>query len=360
VDTPDAWDTMAPIDISTPLYGLNEDGENGPFMDDHSSDSFDPQITLRYRPTPNHSLYAKWAKAFKAGGFDTSDRGISRGGLRYPEITGDTESFGPDGQKEFEYQKEKATVYEIGAKGRLLDGQVRYAGTLFYQKIKDLQVETEIADFDAIAAGAPPTGRFLTNAAAQRNQGFEFELGWAATDRLTLNAAGVIQDSIMLEFIGGCTETEAINADTGPCWTEDESIELVGNDALEGNIDRSGEKAPRAPDWKFILGMDYELPLFDRYIGTFNSKIAVSDGYTQDTLGFTRVVQWPTHADWNLLVGIGNVDRTWDINFFARNILGARQEYFPENDDEFSGIQTDDMPQSAWFNYGIQFNYHFR
>jgi outer membrane receptor protein involved in Fe transport len=367
VDTPDAWDTRAPIDISAPLYGIDSGGDNGPFQDSHASDSFDPQITLRYRPNDNHSLYAKWAKAFKAGGFDTSDRGISRGGLRYVEATGDTLSFGEDGQKEFEYKKEKATVYEIGSKGRLMDGRVRYAGTFFYQKIIDLQVETEIADINALLAGNPPTGRFLTNAGAQRNQGFEFDLGWAASDRLTLSAGGVIQDSVILEFIGGCTEFESLNAATTGCFTEAESAAFLGlnvgdpgADALEDNIDRAGEKAPRAPDWKFILGLDYEMPLFDRYIGRFNTKVAISDEYTQDTLGFTRVTQWPVHTDMNMLVGISDADGVWDVNFFARNILGARQEYFPEFDDELSGIQTDDMPQSAWFSYGIQFNYHFR
>jgi outer membrane receptor protein involved in Fe transport len=362
VDTPDAWDTLSPIDISPQgVYGLDDTGDNGPFQDTHSSDSFDPQVVLRYRPTNNHSLYAKWARAFKAGGFDTSDRGISRGGLRFPIITGDTVSFNEDGQKEFEYLKEEAEVWEVGSKGNLMNGRIRYGGTLFRQTIKNLQVETEIADFDAVLAGAPATGRFLTNAGVQRNQGFEFNFGFAATDRLTTNLTGVIQRSRMVEFIGGCTETETIFADTGPCISRDESFELTGNSrAIDGNIDRSGEKAPRAPNWKFILTADYELPLFDRFIGRINSKMAVSDEYSEDTLGFTYIVQWPVHADWNTTISIGDVDGTWDVGFYARNILSAQQEYKLENDDEFSGIQSVDMAQSAWFNYGIQFNYHFR
>jgi outer membrane receptor protein involved in Fe transport len=368
-DIPDPWDTMSPVAQSQPIWGLDRTGgrTNGPFKDDYAGDSFDPQITLRYRPTPNHSLYAKWAKAFKAGGFDTSDRGIPRGGLQFVTATGNVDKYGADGQKEFQFNQEDATVYEIGAKGNLFDGRVRYAGTLFYQKITDLQVETEIADIALLLSGEPPTGRFLTNAGAQRNQGLEYGLGWAATDRLTYTLDGVFQDSKIIEFLGGCTEFESLNAATTDCFTHAESAAFLGlevgdsgSDALEDNIQRAGYKAPRAPDWKFIVGMDYELPLFDRYVGKLNGKIAVSDEYTEDTLGFTEVIIWPVHADFNMLVGIGDIDGTWDVNIFLRNLLGARQVYQPEQDFELRGRQTDDMPQSSWFNYGIQFNYHFR
>ena len=62
------------------------------------------------------------------------------------------------------------------------------------------------------------------------------------------------------------------------------------------------------------------------------------------------------------MIGIGSANNSWDINVYARNILQARKEYFPEFEaqSEQVGIATDDMPQSSWFSYGIQFNYHFR
>jgi outer membrane receptor protein involved in Fe transport len=369
-DIPDAWDTRSPFTMSQEMWGVfgRRLEENGPFQDHYSEDSIDPQVTLRYRPTPDHSLYVKWAKAFKAGGFDTSDRGIPRGGLLWAEATGDAVSYDPDGQKEFQFNAEDAEVYEIGAKGNLFDGRMRYAATIFRQKIKDLQVETEIADLAQLLEGAPPTGRFLTNAGAQRNQGIEFGFGWAATDRLTMTLDGVYQDSVIVEFIGGCTEFESLTQDEpGGCFNLEESAAFQGinvgdpnDDALVDLIDRAGYKAPRAPDWKFIVGMDYEMPLFDRFIGRFNSKIAVSDEYTEDTLGFTETLIWPVHADWNMLVGIGDQDGVWDVNVFFRNILGARQKYQPEEDFDLRGSITDDMPQSAWFSYGIQFNYRFR
>ncbi len=373
-DIPDVWDTRSPIALGPAIWGLDQAGENGPFDDSYGEDSIDPQITLRYRPTDNHSLYAKWARAFKAGGFDTSDRGISRGGLYYARDFNDSVSFEADGQKEFSYLAEHAENFEIGARGKLFDSQVRYGITLFNMTIKDLQVETEIADLaQLLATGQAPTGRFLTNAGKQRNRGVEFDFTWATTERLTLRAAGVVQDSIMLDFLGGCTEAESRAGDTGDCITFAEAKDILGLpqstpdteprvNALEGSIDRSGYKAPRAPDWKVILGADYEQPLFGNYIGTISSKMAISDGYTEDTLGFTLLLQWPTHTDLNMTFAFGDADRTWDVGLYARNILGARQKVYLEYQDEAEqpGIRTDDMPQSAWFNYGIQFNYYFK
>jgi len=361
VDIPDGWDLQKPVALGPLIDALRRDP--GPFRDTYSEDSFDPQITLRYRPTDNHSLYGKWAKAFKGGGFDTSDRGVPRGGLRYNEFSPSTAGrFGDDGQKEFTYLAEHASVFEVGARGTLFDNRVRYALTGFHQKIKDLQLETEIASFTQLLSGEPATGRFMTNAGAQRTRGIDYSLAWAASDRLILSLDGVIQEGIMLEFIGGCTDFEADNAATGDCWSDEESEAILGpgNTALSGNIDRAGYKAPRTPDWKFIVGADYRMPLFDRYIAKFNTKMAVSDSYTEDTLGFTYVVQWPVHADWNMLVGIGDDNDTWDINFYARNLLGARQKYYREFEEEYRGLVENDMPQSSFFNYGIQFNYRYR
>jgi len=379
-DVPDAWDTMSPIDIGTRLWGLDLPGDNGPFQDAYDEDSFDPQVTLRYRPTDDHSLYAKWARAFKAGGFDTSDRGISRGGLLYPRATGDYIGFEADGQKEFTYKAEHAEVFEVGAKGNLMDSRLRYGATLFIQTIEDLQLETEIADItQLLTTGQAPTGRYLTNAGKQRNKGLEFDFSFAATDQLTLRAAGVVQDSIMVEFIGGCSDFEAINADTTGCYSFAEARALLGLpagtgvtglstadaakvNALEGSIDRSGEKAPRAPDWKVILGADYERPMFDRYLATLNTKMAISDGYTEDTLGFTLLKRWPTHADWNVQVAFGDADKNWDVGLYFRNILNARQKVYLEYEGDASqpGLVDDDIPQSAYFNYGLQFNYYYK
>jgi len=346
-DVPDAWNAQAPVDIGPLLAGYTD--RPGPFNDRYSEDSFDPQVTLRYRPTPDLSLYGKWARAFKAGGFDSSDRGIPNGGI------------GTDiGQDDFSFLAEHAENFELGAKGNLFDGRAMYNVTLFQQTIRDLQIETEIIDLANFVAGQGTTGRGQTNAGKQRTQGVEFDLTYAASEYTTMVLAGVVQKGRMLDFIGGCTEAEFAAADSNDCISAAESIALIGSDELAGFIDRAGSQAPRTPKWKFIGGLDTWHPLFGNYKGTFNTKVAYSAGYTEDTLGFSREVSWPKHIDWNITLGFGDQDDVWMISGFVRNILGARQRYFPEEDIDPIVFLEEDLSQTAFTTYGLQFKYNFR
>jgi len=260
----------------------------------------------------------------------------------------------------FSFDSEHVENFEIGAKGMLFENTLRYGISLFNQTIKDLHIETEVIDIQAIQAGGAGTGRGQTNAGKQRTRGAEFDLTWAATNNLTLSVAGVIQKGVMLDFIGGCTEAEFATAEQNGCWSEAESIALVGSPVIAGFYDRAGFKSSRTPDWKFIFGIDYEHPLLNRYKATLNSKIAYSDSYTEDTLGFTYDVAWPVHADVNAIIGFGDMNDTWKVSVFARNILGAKQKYYPEFDIIPSTFVEEDMPVSAFLTYGIQFSYNFR
>jgi len=383
IDIPDAWDGKAPIAIGP--FRDDQGADIGPFYDTLEEHSLDPQVTLRYRPTPEHSLYAKWAKAFKAGGFDTSDRGIPRGGLRFNSRAGLTaasnsatgttvgvgngvaasalNSFGTDGLKEFTYLGEHAENWELGARGELFDSSVRYGATLFLMEISGLQLETTVGDISILAAGIPSTGRYMTNAGKQRTKGLEFDLAWAATERLTLNGGGVIQKGVMVDYIGGCTDVESL-AQVGPGGCSD-GIEKQTVQGLSvvlpiNTIDRSGERAPRTPDWKFIVGADYEMPIFGNYVANLNTKAAVSDGYTEATVDFTYDIAWHTHVDLSALASIGDAGKTWDVGLYGRNFFGAKQKFDPALDTTERGLAENDMPESSFFMYGMQFNYHFK
>jgi outer membrane receptor protein involved in Fe transport len=344
---PDAWDTKRPVDYVI-LKGFTS--RPGPFLDTYSEDSFDPQVVLRYRPNDDVSFYAKWVKAFKAGGFDTSDRGMPQGGIGTSL-----------GQDEFSFLAEHALNYEIGARGNAFDGTVRYGITLFNQEIKDLQVETEIPSLADILAGGESSGRGQINAGKQRTRGVDFDATWLVNDNLILNMAGVYQKGTMLDFVGGCTDTEVINAATGDCWTEAESITITGTDVLENLIDRSGSRAPRTPDWKVIFGLDYErpIPMFESLKYQFNMRTTFSDGYTEDTLGYEEIISWDNHVNLNANLGVASIDDSWQVNFWVRNALDTRITYHPEFDVDPSGMQSDEAGAGDFTTYGIQLGYRF-
>lgn len=334
---PDAWDTVSPVDLGPMLWGIRRDNSNDIYFRDFNDDSFDPQLTLRYRPTDNMSLYAKWARATKAGGADISTAGL------------------PDSQDAFLLESEKAENYEIGAKGTLFDGAANYNITAFNITIKDLQIATT-------TPGDLGGGSVSTNAGKQRTRGIEWDSNWAATERLTLGFAGAIMRGKMLSFEGaGCNDLEFELADTGPCISEDESEALVGDDSLEGTIDRSGQKAPRTPDWAFIVSADWWYPITDNLKYTFTAKVNYTDGYVVNVEDFNEIEKYDTRVIANFNAGIANMDDSWSLNFYLRNAFSEGIEYFAENDSTENRILKDNhLSPRNWASYGVNLTYNWR
>jgi iron complex outermembrane recepter protein len=343
---PDAWDTLEPFALGPVLWGIRDPNENEIYFRDFKDDRLDPQVTLRYRPSDTLSLYAKWVRAFKAGGAD-----ISSGSL-------------PDSQELFLLKTEKAESYEIGAKGSLLDGAAQYNISFFNIEITDLQIATNTPTVDT--GTTQLSGSRSTNA-SQRTRGMEFDARWAATDRLTLGVSGAIMDGIMTDFKGaGCTNIEAEFADTGPCLSEDEAQQLeddgVVADAgdVEFTIDRTGEKAPRTPDWKFVFDVNWWYPIGDRHKYMFSTKIAWSDDYIWNVEDFDKVISYNQRVTANLNVGFGDMEDTWNVTFWGRNLFEAGLEYNPEFDFDDNRQRADNqMSPRNWFSYGVQFQYNY-
>jgi len=306
----------------TPL-GLKSSGIDGPHFGTADISELNPQISLRYRPNENMSMYAKYAESYKASGFNTALATI-------PPASG--WSFGP----------EYGTNYEMGIKGAIWDGEARYDVSLFYAKITDLQLAS---------ATVSPDNNLLqfNNAGAQRNQGAEFVFDWLATDRLRLTLAGAIMDGVMLDYAGAsCTEYEF------------EYFSETGCDPVTQKIDRTGQQAPNTPDWKFVLTADYRWPLWNLYEGFINAKGYVSDGYINDTTSFDLINKYNQHGDLSLLAGFGPQGGPWELSVFARNILEAHQSYNPE----FSVAPPAPFEQQAldrtnFMSYGLRFRYDY-
>jgi len=347
-DVPDAWHTQAPVGVS-PLFNGTQDNSRVWEADDYKESNFDPQVSLRYRPSDDLSLYARWARATKSGGFD-----ISAGTL-------------PSSDESFRLLPETAETFEVGAKGNLMDSSALYNITLFTIDISDLQIETNVPT----AIGG---GRDLTNAGKQRTRGIEFDIVWAATDRLTLDLSGALMDGKMVSYQGaGCTDFEFETADSGPCLSAAESVDLYGTDDFEGTIDRTGFKGPRTPDWKFVGGLEYWYPMFDRHKLTFSTKTTYSDGWIANAQDFDESIKFPTRLIVNLNLGFGDQNDTWELNFWVRNLLSEGLRYYPEFDPErpasatnpFSGssgqmgiIDQDPSPRD-YKTYGVQFTYNY-
>lgn len=313
---------------------------NGPLLVPLSQTEFDPQVVFRYRPNEELSLYAKYATAFKAGGYDSAVASL------------------PGDEDEFVYKPEQAEIFEIGAKGELWDGRARYDVSLFNQEVENLQLATIIADLTGTGGTNVAAA---TNAGLQRVRGVEFSIDAQVTENLRARFGGALMDGEMVEYgNAGCTATEFDAAETGPCITEDESIALVGDDELAGTIDRSGSPAPRTPDWKVALKLDYSRPLNNRLIGFADVNISSSDGYISNIEEFDLVQKVGQHTDMNVSIGFGDADGIWRVSAWGRNLFGIQEEYNSEFDIRGDGIKFNDMSSSMYATYGVGFQYSYR
>ena len=282
---------------------------------DFDEDRFNPQVVVRYHPNDNINYYVKYAEAFKAGGFDTSVVAVVPA-------------------EDFVLLSEVGENYEVGMKGRFLDGTVSAELIGFWSKFQNLQVSS----FDEVL------GRQRTlNAAAQRVRGVEFNAQWAATERLILGINGNIQSGKFLDYPGAnCT---AVEVEVGEC----------GTGGIPGKIDRSGQDALRTPNYVFNMKVDYEYPVLDRYKMRFSGLFRYADAYL---LNFDQSIIQDKTFNTNLNIGIGPEDDRWEVSVYGRNLTNPVPTYQPEFNRSSRTLEQE-VVQNYFRTYGVQFKYDF-
>ncbi len=314
-----------------PIGGRNYPGAIEGRDGDFGSTEVDPQVVLRYRPTDNHSLYARWAQSFKLGGFDTGQTTI------------------PSTFAEFDFGNERSETFEIGSKGMLLDGRARYGASIYETTFSQLQLQA--------ATGRLDDPNVNVNAGAQVVKGVELSIDYAATDNLTLSLAGAIMDGKMKEFFNApCNAAERRLPELGCEYT---GIEAATGIPV-GIIDRSGQQAPYTPDWGLIYEADYRYPVMDRYEITANAKGSVSDDYFTSSSDFSKDLVYDRNADLSLSLGFGDAEGSWRVVAWGRNLLEVRQTYHPEFDFTRLGSFVSEVSPSNFTTYGLKFEYSYR
>lgn len=344
-DVPPAWSwgNAVPVGLTAPDFAVRVDRNEGPYRESFKDSGFSPQIAVRFRMSENISIYARYAESFKIGGYDTGQSSI------------------PTTVDELTFETEDAEQIELGIKGILMEGRFSFDADIFELDFPNLQVSVLSPDPEQTSAAGN---------AGQKVTGFEFNTRFAATEHLVVGFAGALMDGEMTRFPGaGCTDSEinaGINNMSAPCqfFDEDTGDRVIPVDADEAFdsiaiIDRTGLPAPRTPDWKFILDLDYAVPFGSDYEFSANAKAFFSDGYVVDVEGFEEIVNYETHEDLNVQIGIRNIVKGWTVSAFARNLLEARPTYHPENDVFPDGTQSAFLGPQAFTSYGVKLEYVF-
>lgn len=133
-----------------------------------SGGQWSPTVTGTYKLTSDHTVYGRFAKGYKSGGFNA----------------------GPSSDPaRIEFKPEHLDSYEVGYKGSLWNGRARFDATLYRLDYRDIQ----LSDQDG-------SGFFISNAAKARSEGVETQLTAKISQHVVLIAGLGYVDAVYSSY----------------------------------------------------------------------------------------------------------------------------------------------------------------
>ena len=157
----------------------------GDVLAERTYNNFAPRVIVNYQATPDFMVYASFSKGVNAAVGNANiltasalvqQAAIDAGGLLL---------LNPD----------KVTNYEIGAKGTLFNGALRYASAIYYARWKDQVNALTIAIPDPSSTTGFSFVNVSNNTGNLDMYGLETDLSWRINDLITIDAAGAINAS---------------------------------------------------------------------------------------------------------------------------------------------------------------------
>ncbi len=269
------------------IFFLQYDPNNprSEITDDQTFKQAVPELTLRWQPTDEITVYGALKKGYKSGGFSNS--GI------LGNISGSVEDFA--------FEPEKVTGGEVGVKASLFGGNVSASFETYYYKFEDLQV-----DFFNSQQFA-----FITdNAGGSETSGAELQTTWATPlDGLTLSGSVGYLESKFTDFESFCF--------VGQRPSEGCALLPGQNEAqLRQNLD--GNRRPGAPKWSGDFQVRYERALGENLVfgGTVNVQFR-----GETTLSSTDPnAVYEGYRTYDANVHVGTADGAITLSLIGKNL----------------------------------------
>jgi len=232
-----------------------------------------PSLGLQYDFGADSMGYVTIARGAKSGGFDPrSNNPVGLGGA-------------------FEFEDERATNFEAGAKLRLPEQNAEIDVALFHTKIEDMQVSV----YDGVL------GYNVKNAGEAVTEGLEIEARWAVTRRLTLSGSLALTDFEFRDYLGQCYFGQPADAPDGI------------------NCNYAGKTNQYVPDSSAVLGLAYVVPMKGGLSLRTLVDVLYSDEYFRTPTLDPEQVQ-PSYTMLNARLAFGNAARGWEVALVGRNL----------------------------------------
>jgi outer membrane receptor protein involved in Fe transport len=300
-------------DILELTAGLRAERRNASYSDT-SGNRFNPdddmaggELAFTWSLADRRSAYLRFARGYKAGGFNVSLAGVDFADVDNGNLTPNEISFAP----------ESLTSVESGYRIASADGRARADIGVFYARRDDQQVKVPIQ----LRLGDPSSFLLVTaNSERGEHYGAEATLDWRATERLELSAAiGLLRTKV--DRFSLFPEIEGREQAHAPAYTYSLGAEYRGPAGWWGRVDVSG-----MDEFFFDYGHDQQ-----------------SKPYAITNLRVGR--------EWN----------SWSVSLWARNLFD--KEYFVRG--FYFGNEPPDFPSTLYTrlgdprHYGITLSYGF-
>ncbi|MDP1696832.1 MAG: TonB-dependent receptor [Xanthomonadaceae bacterium] len=273
------------------------------FRDGRTDNKFTPTAGFTFALNDDVNVYAKYARGFKSGGWNTDFLNVGQ------IATG------------FDFETETVDSYEAGLKGLVLDRRLRFDLAAFYNEFSDFQ------QFQFVSLGGGTTVLQLRNAAKVESQGVEGSISLQVNENLRLGANAGYVDATFDKFPNG-----------GP-----------------SGQDLSGNELP-SPDTTAALTIDYGVPVAALggridFFGEYSYRSNYFSGATNDPLyeriGSRNLV--------NARLGFSNDAGDFGVSLWGRNVF--KEKFIDNRGRDFFGNQfvTRGEPRS----YGIELWHNF-
>jgi iron complex outermembrane receptor protein len=272
-----------PAHVAADTNNLNSIARNQSYTAHFTDGSVSGQANIAYDLTEYSLAYATYSRGHKSGGINLAGIPVDAAG----NPVGTTAVIKP----------EDVVTYEIGVKNQFFDRRLTLNVNAFDTEVKNYQV-------NVVDSGPGALRGYLANIKSVRSRGFEFDSGFAASEKFSGYLSGAF------------TEGEYMSFSNGPC-----PLELIRNST--GSCDLSGRPLPGLSRWSFSGGTEFRQPIGDdtAYVGVDASYRSSMYSDASDS----RYLVIKGYSLINLRAGL-ITSGGWEFSVWAKNVLD--QHYF--------------------------------
>ena len=263
-----------------------------------------PEVTLRWEPTSNLTLYAAYKTGFKSGGFSNS--------AIYSTLT-------VDQLGDITFEPETVAGFEGGVKASLFDNTLSLEFEAYHYKFKDLQI-----DF----FNSPAFAYITENAGSAKTDGVELQATWAPREVEGLTVSGSLAYNVSKygDFIAPCYagQTPALGC----------SIFAAGQVPKQ---QLAGETRALAPKISGLIGFDYQRPVGNGLMFGLGANVVYKSKYRLGAFNNPVDVQ-KGFATLDAALRFGSESGNWQFAVIGKNLF-----------EKYALVASGDTPSTGGF-----------